>query len=80
MTPGVTVSARRAVIRIKSVFRAFRQAFKDIAADISNVPADYKAQRILVDGLRRQYQRHYERKQAAQKLEPTGPGGDGRIC
>ncbi len=80
MTPGVTVSARRTVIRVKSVFRAFRQAFKDIAADIRNVPADYKAQQLLVDGLRRQYRKHYERKQAARNPEPGNPGGDGRIC
>lgn len=77
----VTV-VRRAVgaaIRVELAFYAFRQALKDIAADISNVPADYKVQRLLVDGLRRQDQRHYERKQAARNLEPTDPGGS-RIC
>lgn len=77
MIPGVTVSVRRTIIRIKLVFYAFRQSLKEIAAEIRNVPADYKAQRLLLDGLRRQYQKHLERKQTAQDLEPTVPGGDG---
>ena len=79
MTPAVTVSAWRTVVRIKSVFCAFRHALKDIAADIRNVPADYKAQRLLVDGLKRYARQHYERKWIAGRQEPTDPGG-GRIC
>lgn len=53
------------VIRIKTVFFAFRQALKDIAADIRNVPANYKTQRLMVDGLKRHTRQHYERKRVA---------------
>ena len=73
--------ARRAVgagIRVESAFYAFRQALKDIAADIRNVPANYKARRLLVDSLRRYARQHYERKRVAGRQEPTDPDG-GRI-
>ena len=69
-----------AAIRMKSVFYAFRQALKDIAADIGNVPADYKARRRLVDGLRRNARQYNERKRIARGQEPTDPGSEDRIC
>lgn len=74
----VTAAARRcAAVRVKLAFRAFRQALKDITADIKNVPADYKAQRLLVDGLKRYHPQHDERNRIVRRQEPTDPGGDG---
>lgn len=69
-----------AAFRLELAFCAFRQALKDIAADIRNVPANYKRRRLMVDGLRRYARQHYERKRVAGKQEPTRPAGDDRIC
>ena len=61
-------------------FHAFRKALKDIAADIWNLPADCKAQRLLVDGLQWKVSQHYDRKRPAWWQWPTDPGSDGRPC
>lgn len=71
---------RCTAVRVKSVFCAFRQALNDIAADIRNLPANYKARRLFVNGLTQIVRQHYEGKRVAGRQEPADPGGDGRIC
>lgn len=76
----ISISALRAVARLALILFAPLLVLKDIVQSVWNLPADFRAQRLLMDGLRRQYRQFLERKRTAQYREPTASDRDGPVC
>ena len=65
------IAPLRAVADLALLLLAPVRMLKDIAQNVWNFPADLRAMRLLLDGLKRNYQLHYIRKRTGHGQEPT---------